>query len=107
MSRSDNEREEKPRRSRSPKRDGRDRHRGRRSHSRSPSTRDRRSRRDEGNEGRVGGGAVQSKWARHRDQASADDSSADEDRELERTYQSKEKSKPEEEDLFGLDKILS
>ena len=60
---------------------------------------------------------MQSKWARHRDQASSASRSASErrssedeaeDNELERAYQQKlaANNKPEE-DIFGLDKILS
>ncbi len=62
---------------------------------------------------------MQSKWARHRDRASpvsrsvSEHSSSEEeeeeaeDRELERAYQQKLADKKSEEDIFGLDKILS
>lgn len=85
-----------------------------RSNSTSPSRRRRRrSRFDQGSDrehgrGSTGGddGATQSKWARHRDRASADGSMSEEDRKLEMTYQEKERKLVEEQDVFGLDKIL-
>jgi hypothetical protein len=55
-------------------------------------------------------GGMKSKWARHRDrdQASADVSSSEEeaDRQLEMTFQEKDRKLVEEQDVFGLDKIL-
>lgn len=109
--------EKKRKRSRSPRSDKKDGHRRRRSHSYSASpSRSRHSRRDTGRRGRDSfdekrGVAQHSKWARHRDKKSAEISSSEEDRELERTYQMREGGTGEkagvEEDLFGLDKILS
>ena len=52
---------------------------------------------------------MQSKWARHRDQANSASRSAseDEDDELEKAYQQKVNTKKADDDIFGLDKILS
>lgn len=50
---------------------------------------------------------MKTKWARHRDQVGADVStSEEEDRQLEMTFQEKERKLVEEQDVFGLDKIL-
>lgn len=51
---------------------------------------------------------MQSKWSRHHDDRRGNNdggSTSEEDRELERTYQQKEQA--DEEDVFGLNKILS
>ena len=58
---------------------------------------------------RSGGADIQSKWARHRDQANSASRSAseDEDEELEKAYKQKVAAKKADDDIFGLDKILS
>ena len=48
---------------------------------------------------------TQSKWARHRDNNPS--SSEEEDRQLEMTYQEKERKLAEEQDVFGLNKIMT
>ena len=55
-----------------------------------------------------GSDRMQSKWSRHHDDRRGNNdggSTSEEDRELERTYQQKEQA--DEEDVFGLNKILS
>ena len=73
----------------------------------------------ETNKSSAGDPAMTSKWARHRDQKSAELSTSEEDRELERTFQQRRRKKSkggrgegehevqaEEEDVFGLNKFL-
>ena len=48
-----------------------------------------------------------SKWARHWDQENANNSTSEEDQELERAFQKEKKADDVEEDVFGLNNILT
>lgn len=102
-----------------PERKGRHRHKSQsRSRSSSGGHGDGRHRRKDHRERKKSAsGVMTSKWARHHDHKSAELSTSEEDRELEKTFQQKrrkkEKSKgtegraqPDDEDLFGLNKFL-
>ncbi len=95
------------RRSRSSERRDRDRDRSSRSPERSSRRRDRRGKRASSSSPRpdVDPAILPSKWARHRDSA---DSSSDEDRELEKAFQSKGRkvhSASDSGDVFGIEKL--
>lgn len=102
-----------------PERKSRSRRKGSRSHSRSSSgggdgQHSCKDRRDKKKRAPGEPATMTSKWARHRDHESGDLSTSEEDRELERAFQKRKKkekgkdggSRPDEEDLFGLNKLL-